>query len=768
MKHILLVLNLLLAGSLTSYAQKITVADSASKAPIVGATVAVFNQATNQIEKQGITNADGVFSLANTSGDSFYLSVTAIGYKKATVKKSNNDQTIWLAADNKKLKEVNITANKSPVKFNTNIMEYDISQIPNADYLNLPDIIDQLPFLRIEDGAIKMMGESLAILIDNKPNLIYKDAEALKAIPPQAIEKVEVTITPTSRNNGKTINITLKHDYFLGWNGSVDVSGSRLNVSPSGAISYWRKKFGIDASTGYSYSNRPNTSNTVINYFQPQSALTSIEERKNISNSASISLSAYYNLNNSNTLDFQYSLGPSKNQSITHSHILTQTTSAQNISFSDINNNTSSLYNNVGLNFTHKYPKAGNAFYILTRFSASSSNKNQLLTSPLIYNNLAGRTRNNETSVEVIQQQNSNKNFRYTVGSKLIIRNNNNDNTFSTNTGITNAPFNMQQWVSSTYVDVDWTIKKFTAHTGLRLDHNENNYTQSVITKQSFTNLIPNLSLTYNINQANLLAFTYSSRVLRPANYALNPTAVLTNVYQQTRGDERTGNEVNHNWGAQYYGNYKNLRLGFNTSYSRTRGLIREIFSLNAANVVEMVSTNVDLYEAITAGFSADFTLLKKIRLSFAGNNSYVSQSSGIYTTHRWSGYTSNRANYQLNKSNSFGINMVAYSPNTNLQGVDQGMAYINWGINYGHYFDLAKKFPTSLSIGISNPNNYNGLPGYSTTNTPTFALRRDTKAANAVIGISLRVQFRGKQYGNRTFSREKSISNNDLSSPSN
>jgi outer membrane receptor for ferrienterochelin and colicins len=764
MKHILFVLNLFLAGSLTCYAQKIMVADSASKAPIVGATVAVFNQATNQIERQGITDVNGVFNLANTSGDSFYLSLTAIGYKKVTVKKNNNDQTIWLATDNKKLKEVNITANKSPVKFNTNIMEYDISQIPNADYLNLPDIIDQLPFLRIEDGAIKMMGESLTILIDNKPNLIYKDAEALKAIPPQAIEKVEVTITPTSRNNGKTINITLKHDYFLGWNGSAEVPGSRLNASPSGAVSYWRKKFGIDASTSYSYANRTNTSNTVINYFQPQSTLTSAEETKNSTNTARFSLSAYYNLNNSNTLDFQYSLGQSKNRAITHSDILTQTTNAQTGSFFDINSNGSSFSNNIGLNFTHKYPKAGNVFYILSRFSASSSNKNQLLTSPLIYNDLAGRTRNNETSVEVIQQQNANKNFRYTVGSKLIIRNNISDNMFTTNAGINNASFNMQQWVSSTYVDVDWTIKKLTAHTGLRLDYNENKYTQPVITKQHFTNLIPNLSLTYNINQANLLAFTYSSRVVRPANYALNPTAILTNVYQQTRGDERTGNEVNHYWGAQYYGNYKNLRLGFNTSYSRTRGLIREIFSLDGANVIESVSTNVDLNESITAGFSADFTLLKKVRLSFAANNSYVSQSNGIYTNHRWSGYTSNRANYQLNKSNSFGINMLAYSPNINLQGVDQSMAYINWGITYGHYFDLAKKFPTSLNISVSNPDNYNGLPGYSTTNTPTFSLRRDTKAANAVIGISLRVQFRGKQYGNRTFNKEKSISNNDLS----
>lgn len=763
MKHIFLVLNLFLAGSLTCYAQKIMIVDSASKAPIAGATVAVFNQATNQIEKQGITNADGVFSLANTPGDAFYLSITAVGYKKATVKKNNNDQTIWLATDNKRLKEVNITANKSPVKFNTNIMEYDISQIPNADYLSLPAIIDQLPFLRIEDGKIKMMSEPLTILIDNKPNLIYNNAEALKALPPQAIENVEVVLTPTARNGGKTINITLKHDYFLGWNGSVNTAVSRTGIPSSAAVSYWRKKFGIDASVSYTYSKNTINSNTAINYFQPQSTLNSIEERKNTSNRGGVSLSAYYNLSTSNTIDFQYSLSPSKTHTTSHTDIFTRTASTQDISFSNTNDHNSSLSNSFGLNFTHKYSKPGNTFYLLTRFSTTSSNRDRLLVSPLIYNDLMSDVQSNETSAEAIQQQNANKKFRYTFGSKLIFRNNSNNYAYANNSGI-NSSFKMQQWVSSTYFDADWTIKKFTAHTGLRLDHNENTYTLPILTKQYFTNLTPNISLTYNINQANLLMVTYGRRVVRPGAYALNPTLVLSNIYQQTSGNENTSNQVSNDWGMQYYGNYKNLRLGLNAGYNRTRGLIREISTLNSANIIETVSTNVDLYESVTVGASADFTLFKKVRISLMGNNSYLAQKSGIYTTHRWSGYTSNRANYQLNKNNSLGVGMTAFSPNINLQGIEQDMGYINWSINYGHYFDLAKKFPTSLSLTLSNPDNYYGLPSYSTTNTPTFSLRTDRRTTNSFISISLRVQFKGKQYGNRTFNKEKSISNNDLS----
>ncbi len=767
MKPILIVLSLFLASSLNSYAQKITVADSASKTPIAGATVAVFNQATNQIEKQGITDANGVFNLSKTSGDDFYLSVTAIGYKKSIVKKNNAEQTIWLAVDTRRLKEVNIAGKKSPIKFNTNIMEYDISQIPNADYLALPEIINQLPFLRIEDGKIKMMDEPLTILIDNKPNLIYNNAEALRALPPQAIENVEVVLAPTARNGGKTINITLKHDYFLGWNGSANAAASRLGPSSSAAVSYWRKKFGVDASVSYSYSNNTANSHTAINYFQPQSTLNSIDERKTTSNRGGVNLSAYYNLSNSNTLDFQYSLSPSNAKSFSHTDIFTRTASTQDVTYSNTNDNSTALSNSFGLNFTHKYAKPGNAFYLLTRFSTTSSNRDRLLTSPLIYNDLMTDVKNNETSAEVIQQQNANKKFRYTFGSKLIIRDNATDYTYAANSG-TNSSFKMQQWVSSTYFDVDWTIEKFTAHTGLRFDYNENTYTQPVIAKQYFTNLTPNISLTYNINQANLLMLTYGRRVLRPNAYALNPTLVLANIYQQTSGNENTGNQVSNDWGMQYYGNYKNLRLGINAAYNLISGLIREISTLNSANIIQTISTNIDRYESVTMGASADFTLFKKVRISLQGNNSYLAQNSGIYTMHRWSGYTSNRANYQLNKNNSLGIGMTAYSPNINLQGVEQDMGYINWSVNYGHYFDLAKKFPTTLSITLANPDNYYGLPSYTTTNTPSFALRTDRRNTNGFINISLRIQFKGEQYGNRTFNKEKSINNNDLSTSGN
>ena len=242
-------------------------------------------------------------------------------------------------------------------------------------------------------------------------------------------------------------------------------------------------------------------------------------------------------------------------------------------------------------------------------------------------------------------------------------------------------------------------------------------------------------------------------------NTCYNPQKIL---YQQTSGNENLHNQLNNNWGLQYYGNYKLARIGFNLNYSRIRGLIRDISNTNASDLIETMSTNVDLNESYTAGFSADFTLFKNLRFSHFNNYSYIVQRSQGYLTKLWSGYISDRISYQVDKQNSFDLGAVAYSPNVTLQGVDQDMAYLNWTLSYGHYFDWMKKFPTAISIRILNPTHYNGLPGYSTINTPEFMLRSLSEFQIRLSWQASGYRLKEKQSGNRTFNKTKSIQNTD------
>lgn len=365
--------------------------------------------------------------------------------------------------------------------------------------------------------------------------------------------------------------------------------------------------------------------------------------------------------------------------------------------------------------------------------------------------------------MEAVQQQNANKNFRYTFGSKVIIRNNNNNYNQAENNQPVFTSAGMRQVVSSSYFDADWKLNKITAHTGLRFDYNVNNYKLPVIINQSFATLTPTISLTYNIDKINLLLLTYGRNVYRPGLTSLSPVTTPSSAYEASAGSVNLKNQINNRWGAQYYGNYAWARIGFNFSYSRVRGLISHSSSLDSNDVIQTQSANIDRSESYTLGFSADFKFLKSFRFSHTSSYSYSLKHSGIYVNNVWGGYLSDRLNYELDKQSSFNISMTTFSPNVELQGLNQVMAYADWGVSYSRYFDFLKNYPTSISIGVSDPNLYNGLPGYSTVNTANFRKRTDDKADNAIISLSMHVQFKGKSFGNRTFNKEKSIQNTDI-----
>lgn len=764
--HLLIVVFFLTSFHL-SYAQNLFVLDSLNKKPVSGATVVVLNQKAGEIKKQGSTDEYGRFEIGRAD-TGVHISITAIGYKKVIVKGQRTDLTILLIPENKILREVVVSAAKSPLKFNGNIIEYNIGDVPNAEYLNLVDIIDRLPFLQVEDRSVKMMNEPLTILIDGKQNAIYSTLDGLKSLPPQAIEKVEVALTPTARTGGKTLNITLKRDYFLGWNGALDMTGTRFGVQPRGSVSYWRKKMGFDASVSDNYGRSYSSSITNIDYIQQNSTLISNEKYKSNGNNSAFYFSSYYNITTRDALDFQFSIADTRNNNVKNSDIIKQKESVFENQISTYTSSTSGLRNGFNLGYTHQYRKQGNAFYLLTNYSESNSSRDYLLLNTDAIGDVTkiGRLNelsNTESTIEAILQQNSNKKFRYIIGSKLINRNYESANTLSYNELITNTPFNMQQLVSTSYLDIDKSFKKFVIHSGLRFEYNTNRYKLPDSRKQRSSRLVPNLSLTYNKNRANLFMLTYSRRVSRPGLYALEPVFTPTNAYEQNGGQTSLNNETHNNWGLQYYGNYKIARIGFNFNYLRVTGLIRDISTVGNDNIIHTVSTNVKQNETLTAGISGNVTLLKKIRVTHFNSVSYIMQSSDLYSTRLWSGYLSERINYQMNKKSSLGLSFTAFSPNIDLQGVSQDLAYLNWGANYSYAFDLVKKYPSFFSFSLSNLGHYNGLPSYSTVNSSQLSLRRDSKRANSIAGISLRIQLKGKQFGNRTFKKEKSIENNDL-----
>ncbi len=752
-------------------AQQITVTDSLSGKPIANASVIIIdsNQATNR--SQGITDTAGRYQITLPLSKVSYMYISAVGFKSLTTKYKSLDTLIKLVKDTKELREVVIKAQRPPFKFVGNRLEYDISVIPNVDYLTTAEVLDRLPFLQIEESQLKMMNESITILINGRPNPIYSTVEGLKSLPPQALDKVEITMVPTARGNGgKVLNITLKRDYFLGFNGSGDVSGGLLSGAGRASVTYWRKKYGYDVSGNYNQGKQDVITSANIYDRLNNRETISQSRRKTYSHSGSFFLSSFYNIDSLSTVDVQVTLNPSKSDRIEDgfTNLIEANKSVfGNNSYNSHNENFSTAFS---INYTMKGKKDGNALYMLSSYNHSDPFLRNQFANTLsdgaqikqVLNNNGSAT---EKTFEIILQRNSNKIFRFTLGSKLISRTNSNNYGLGGIEADSTVLFKMNQLVSSNYLDADFSIKKFTFHTALRLDYNRNNFRLPANFIQNELNFVPNLTLSYNAKQSDYYSLNYSRSLTRPGIYQYSPVRVVSNAYQKEGGNVNLNNEVASYIGLNYMGNHRFARLGVNLRYTNISGLLREINTVDNNNTVASTPVNVDIYHGYTLGFFADFQLLKKLRISHNSSGSYLYERFAGRSITQWSGYLNDRMYVQINNKSMAGMNMTAYSANLLPQGKEQSLAYLKFDVNYSRYFNFSKSLPASFTVSLTNPDRWNGYPSYTEISSPEFYFRENRLRKNGVVNISFRVSIRGKEYANRTFNKEKSIQNADLNS---
>ena len=96
----------------------------------------------------------------------------------------------------------------------------------------ISDVLDNVPSVTVDaEGNVALRGnESVKILIDGKPSGLagINIADALKLLPAESVEKVEVITNPSARydaeGGGGIINIVLRKGKANGVNGSVMVN----------------------------------------------------------------------------------------------------------------------------------------------------------------------------------------------------------------------------------------------------------------------------------------------------------------------------------------------------------------------------------------------------------------------------------------------------------------------------------------------------------------------------------------------------------------
>jgi len=215
---------------------------------------------------------------------------------------------IKLVVDDKLLKEVEVTAEKSTVTLSIDRRTYNVEKDLSVKGGTAVDVMKNVPGVTVDaDGNAQLRNQSPNIFVDGRPTTL-----TLQQIPADQIERVEIITNPSvkydANSTGGILNIIMKRNAKPGYNGMLmayvgtgDRYGGMGNLNLKGGP--W------NISMMYSYNQAINNNQGYTNRIQLDSASENTLGYFNQNNIARMSnlfnfgkLGVDYNINNRNTI----------------------------------------------------------------------------------------------------------------------------------------------------------------------------------------------------------------------------------------------------------------------------------------------------------------------------------------------------------------------------------------------------------------------------------------------------------------------------------
>jgi len=256
-----------LSAQTSSIKGKIT--DAQDNSAVVGAGV-MLKSTKDSLQKKGTTtNLKGDFIFSGIKNGTYELNIKYLGYKpyKLSVHIHQNDTnlgTLKLIPDSASMQEVEIEAHIVPMKQNGDTIEYNANAYKTDPDAELEDLLMQLPGITIDNG-VKAQGEDIQqILVDNRPYFGGDLDAALKNIPAETIDKIQVYFKPSDLSK------------FTGFDDGQSIKVINIITKPDKRNGEFGKLY-----AGYSTSGQHNASGD-MNFFDGNRRITLIGSSANV------------------------------------------------------------------------------------------------------------------------------------------------------------------------------------------------------------------------------------------------------------------------------------------------------------------------------------------------------------------------------------------------------------------------------------------------------------------------------------------------------
>lgn len=677
----------------------------------------------------GISDSKGFFDIEVPKG-AYTISVEFLSFKTKTLHnqkiiKNTNLGVITLEADMETLDEVEIIAEKSTVEIKLDKKIYNVGKDMTVKGGNASDVLDNVPSVTVDvEGNVSLRGnESVRILVDGKPSGLVglSSTDALRQLPAEAIQKVEVITSPSARYDAEgtagIINIILRKSKATGFNAATTLStGIPDNHGISANVNYRAKKFNVFTNLGYSYRNAPG--NALFDNYYNDTGITFNEEKRNYNRkrnsfSSNLGLEYYLSKNASVTGSFLYrnSLGETdiENNSYKYDESGAFLSESFRNEFEDEKDNIVEY----ALNFTQNLKGSGHKLSFDVKFQDSYEDENSLIYDNHIQSEDVESLEDEKRILlksDYVLPIGENQQFEVGFQSNIVETRNKYEVDFPEEEDIANI-FDYKENIHAIYSQYGNKLGKFSALVGLRAELSDITALVAgtdIDYKKNYTKLFPTLNLAYELSESESLTLGYNRRIRRPRSRHLNPFSSRSSTSNIFKGNPDLNPMFTDGVDLGYLKKWD--KLTFNTSiyYKHTENafqFVREAtgeVNENGVQIIESTPINLNDEDRYGLEFSLNYKPAKWLRLRNTFNF-YRYTRDGIYhdvdystTNESWMNRFSSRI--RLFKEVDFQTTLFYRGPRESAVSKREGMMMVNIALSK----DVLKDKGT-LSFNISD-----------------------------------------------------------------
>jgi outer membrane receptor protein involved in Fe transport len=636
--------------------------EKVSKQPLEYATISITALNDTKVIAGGITNPKGEFEIAVAPGvydiKIEFISFKSTEIKQKTIESDTNLGNINLSEDAAQLSEVVVRAEKSTVEIKLDKKVYNVGQDMMVKGGTVSDVLDNVPSVSVDtEGNVSLRGsDNIRILIDGRPSNAINVAEALRQLPADAIDKVEVITNPSARYDAEggsgLINIILKKGKNQGFNGTFIAStGLPETYGLSANLNYKTEKLNYFTTAGYNYRTNEGQGLTNSEYFNPDGSTKNFLDedrdtkrtREGFNGRAGIEWAITPTTFWTNAINYQKNTGEDRDlinyNNFDANRIFTGST--YRLNDGDTGSQNVEYTSNLIKNFNDK----GHKLTIDASISRNTDDSNSFISGSQNYNSTLSDQVQKQVQLQADYVLPISEGSQFEAGYKGSFGDLNNeyyvlDPQGAVLTDLSNT-LEYKENINAFYTQYGFKVNKFSYLFGLRwedtniqvnlLDTNEFN-------TKKYNNLFPSAFISYEISDQSNFTASYSKRLSRPRGRFMNPAVNYSSNINIFQGNPDLDPSLTDKYDIGYIKRWDKLTFNTSAYFEDTKDVFSFVRSPNGKNVngiPVIVSKPINLGKEQKFGFefTLNYTPFKwwKVNSNFnffnvqtTGENSYI------------------------------------------------------------------------------------------------------------------------------------------------